>query len=392
MRWRLALLQWACLLLPFAMPEGDGGARLSIVWAPIIAAGISAAATVGSAYVSRGGGGGGGYSKGLAYQQFQDAKRGRRKAVSTLQDFEEDLKQYELAKSSLFSRLGTGENQMDLSGMSLQEKYRRGGSMFQGSDQPASRAYFSPSGQIVDRLVQRGRGFLDPTSDIYQKEYESLTQPSLDALEARVVQGRRSLAAENRQAERQIRDLGARRGAARAPRIEQALASRTREQSATAAANLELEAGVEASRVLHGATQFMIEYGNQFAQESVVFAHDFVNNAFGIRDAFISQVANLRTAISNVYSQSAASATQAGTQLANTAEQARLREREQNLEIAGVIAGLAGSLASGFIAQPSTQTIRQTPAQTPERRSREASFWGGVDYYGTPPPLGYTTS
>lgn len=326
----------------------------------IVAAGISAAGSLGSAALSRSGGGGSFGPSSFTFARIKKAEEARDAfygdSMRSIERAQHVLSRGERRKGEIFSLLGTGLGPESFSqnrgGRYINpNRGRRGRPM----SPRVSEALFSPSGRIMDRLVQTGRDYLDPSSETYQQHYEALTEPALTALEARVTQGERSIAADRRSAERSIRDVGLRRGAARNPYGERAMMQRSAEESALMRANLRLEAGVEESRILADANRYMIEYGQRFASNAVQAAHDFANNSFGQRDAFLTAMANTHLAAAEIagslarqesanvggLSGAAVSATERGR------SSAMLQSQEIRADVAGVV---SGTLSRGLFA------------------------------------------
>lgn len=134
----------------------------------------------------------------------------------------------------------------------------------------------SAQGRIVGGLLKTARGFMDPESSESQGFRRSLTEGA-----------ERSIAAESRQAQRQIRDLGMVRGAGRSATAQQAIAARSAEEFAAQRAQVHTEAN-----------QFFQTFRLGFAKDAVQTAQDWVNNASGVRDAYNDRVANMKGALS----------------------------------------------------------------------------------------------
>jgi hypothetical protein len=198
----------------------------------------------------------------------------------------------------------------------------------------------------------RANAYADPSSEEYATYYEALTQPSLDALDARVTLGERGITAEHRQTERDIQNVGAGRGSARSPYATAAMGARAGEGAATQRANLQLEAGVETSRLLQSATQFMADMGNFMQRDAVAFAQEYIDNAAGIRDEFVDRMVAINLAGAEIAGSIAGAAMgQVGAAYsaagrigaAEVAADSAWRNNllDSGMELAGVIAGIA---------------------------------------------------
>lgn len=134
----------------------------------------------------------------------------------------------------------------------------------------------SAQGRIVGGLLKTARGFMDPESAESQGFRRNLTEGA-----------ERSIAAESRAAQRQIRDLGMVRGAGRSATAQQAIASRSAEEFAA-----------ERAQVHTQANEFFQTFRLSFAKDAVQTAQDWVNNASGVRDAYNDRIANVKGALS----------------------------------------------------------------------------------------------
>jgi hypothetical protein len=384
----LAMLQWALILLglgvPWLYPD------MIVAWIPAL---IGAIGALGAATIARtSGGGGGGPSPGdlwdmqTRYQgissRYGDDAAGEIKAA---RKFASGM---ERERGRLMQYIGSGRNE----GYAVGEPYPWIAPLIPGRPETArgtggwaEQAYYSGAGQAVDRYMRRAGEMSDPSSEGYQELYTAYTDPSLERLEAGRVQGGRAITAERRATEREIRNVGAGRGAARQPYAVAALGARAGEQAATQLANLELETEVEASRLLNETTWKMAEYGDMMTRDAVEFAQSYVDNAAGVRDEYVGMQVNLRLAMAQIYGNLAGAALGVSGQAvsalggmgtasirADTAmDIARL---QTSLALAGTIAGIAtGSYGS----------TTETPQAT---RRLNISDYYGVGAGTTQPP------
>lgn len=158
----------------------------------------------------------------------------------------------------------------------LDSRAQRGYNLVTDARTAALQKAGSAQGRIVGGLLKTARGFMDPESAESQGFRRSLTEGA-----------ERSIAAESRQAQRQIRDLGMVRGAGRSATAQQAIASRSAEEFAAQRAQVHTEAN-----------QFFQTFRLGFAKDAVQTAQDWVNNASGVRDAYNDRIANMKGALS----------------------------------------------------------------------------------------------
>jgi hypothetical protein len=361
----LPALQWAIIIAWFFIPNPEGEYTQAIIWAPIIAAGIAAAGSIGASALSRGGGGGGtspGDIWDMQSRYLAMSNKYAGMATDELAGAEAAVKKAERSRSELGLLLGSG--QLGAAGWQQGQDWPTLESGIEGRRGPrpvskaAQEAYMSPSARMVEDYMGRADAMFDPDSEEYASYYEALTRPSLDALEARVTLGERAITAEQRATERDIQNTASSRGAARTPYAIAALGARAGEAASTQKANLQLEAGVETSRLLNESTKWMFEFSTSLKRDAVAFAQEFVNNAAGIRDQFVQSIVGIKTAAAQIYGSLAGQAIgSSGQAFGAAADIARAQIGAQSamdvsmlnasMELAGVIAGIAtGSYGS----------------------------------------------
>lgn len=142
----------------------------------------------------------------------------------------------------------------------------------------------SPMGRLVTETLQRARAYLDPDSEEYNRLYDALTEGALAETEAGRLAAERGIIAERRMGDREVRRLGATRGAARSPGLNRALTQRQGERAATQRANVELEAGAARATILSEGTRYIEDMARTYAPNAVGFARAFAQGSPGIRE------------------------------------------------------------------------------------------------------------
>lgn len=185
----------------------------------------------------------------------------------------------------------------------------------------------SPIAQITGELVRQGRAFLDPESEESQRLKRTMTEGA-----------ERSIAAQSRQAQRQMRDFGLQRGAARTPGRAATMAQRVAEDEARQRADQYTKINV-----------WFEEFSRSFAGDTVKFARDFLQNAGGIREQYQGALDNL-TALAMNFANASAERHASFAEMENANEQMRKEFQREMIGAAVAIATIGlGGAAGGFV-------------------------------------------
>lgn len=151
----------------------------------------------------------------------------------------------------------------------------------------------TPSGKIVGSLLRDARQLLDPTSDAYNRFYDSLTSGPIAEVKAGVLTGERGVAMEARGIQQAQSEREAQLGGVRDPYATQAMNERAMDAAAGKTADLELKGATAIAQIKSDSTQWLETFKRNYAENAVGFARAWAEGSPGIRKEFQDSLTNL---------------------------------------------------------------------------------------------------
>ena len=295
------------------------------------------------------------FLKWLAYQQYQNQVKWTQEAQQQVAFARQSISEKEAYRHTMESLLGTDEQvagRLEVTGDPLRTQQLR-----------------SPVARTVGEVLRQGREILDPDSPTSRRFFENVRDAPLRSIELQRQQARRALATEERQAIGQMQDVSRSQPAARAPFAERALVSRTREQFAQRAADVEVQAGIGAADIEARAGAMYEQFSRALATDAVGLAESWLDSTSFIRNEYVSAIANTYLAATQALTASAQTAGNAFATVASAAIQADTarklarQKRKSTLINLALQAGLmAASAGAGAVLGPAVGLTRMQGA------------------------------
>lgn len=151
-------------------------------------------------------------------------------------------------------------------------------------------------GQIVGRNLLKAKELQDPNSAEYQRTRGLLLDPSTEIIKANETAAERAIASERSEMERQIRNQAGASGIGFSPAQQMAQRAAVANDAARARAEAYTTTGAQRAALTLQVNQFMQNFTEAFATNSVGFANAWVDGRAGVRDTYVAGINEIQAA------------------------------------------------------------------------------------------------